>query len=73
MIRKHFTPPDYLNGPVMKVSKELAVAADSANFGRRSPFRIGPAQNVYRLITDACAPEDFPAALRKKGVEVALV
>ncbi len=62
-----------LNGLMMKVSKEVTVVADSTKLGRRSLFRIGPVENVHRLITDARAPEEFTNALRKKGIEVILV
>jgi DeoR family transcriptional regulator of aga operon len=62
-----------LNGLMVKVSKEVTVVADSTKLGRRSLFRIGPLENVHRLITDSRAPEEFIDALRKKGVEVILV
>jgi DeoR family transcriptional regulator of aga operon len=62
-----------LNGLMMKVSKEVTVVADSTKIGRRSLFRIGPVENVHRLITDDRAPEEFTDALRKKGIEVILV
>ncbi len=62
-----------LNGLMMKVSKEVTVVADSTKLGRRSLFRIGPIENVHRLITDARAPEEFTDALRKKGIDVILV
>ena len=54
----------------MKVSREVTVVADSTKLGRRSLFRIGPVENVHRLITDTRAPEEFIEGLRKKGVEV---
>ena len=59
-----------LNGLMMKVSREVTVVADSTKLGRRSLFRIGPVENVHRLITDTRAPEEFMDGLRKKGVEV---
>ena len=62
-----------LNGLMMQVSKEVTVVADSTKLGRRSLFRIGPVENVHRLITDVRAPEEFTDALRKKGIEVMLV
>jgi len=62
-----------LNGQMMGVSKEVTVVADSTKLGRRSLFRIGPIENVHRLITDAHAPEEFTDALRKKGIDVVLV
>jgi DeoR family transcriptional regulator of aga operon len=62
-----------LNGLMMKVAKEVTVVADSTKIGRRSLFRIGPVENVHRLITDDRAPEEFTDALRKKGIEVILV
>lgn len=62
-----------LNGLMMKIAREVTVVADSTKLGRRSLFRIGPVENVHRLITDARAPDEFTNALRKKGVEVVLV
>lgn len=62
-----------LNGLMMQVSKEVTVVADSTKLGRRSLFRIGPVENVHRLITDARAPEEFTDALRKRGIDVILV
>jgi DeoR family transcriptional regulator, aga operon transcriptional repressor len=62
-----------LNGLMMKVSREVTVVADSSKLGRRSLFRIGPIENVHRLIADARAPQEFTDALRKKGIEVILV
>ena len=62
-----------LNALMMKIAREVTVVADSTKLGRRSLFRIGPVENVHRLITDARAPEEFTNALRKKGVEVVLV
>ena len=62
-----------LNGLMMQVARETTVVADSTKLGRRSLFRIGPIENVHRLITDNRAPEDFADALRKKGCEVMLV
>ena len=62
-----------LNGLMMKVSREVTVVADSTKLGRRSLFRIGPIENVHRVITDTHAPEEFTDALRKKGVDVILV
>src|SRR5581483_5276526 len=62
-----------LNGLMMKVSKEVTVVVDSIKLGRCSLFRIGPLENVHRLITDSRAPEEFTQALRKRGVEVMLV
>jgi DeoR family transcriptional regulator, aga operon transcriptional repressor len=59
-----------LNALMMKVSKEVTVVADSTKLGRRSLFRIGPIENVHRLITDTRAPEEFVDGLRKKGIEV---
>ncbi|HZP17955.1 MAG TPA: DeoR/GlpR family DNA-binding transcription regulator [Terriglobales bacterium] len=59
-----------LNGLMMKVAREVNVVADSTKLGRRSLFRIGPIENVHRLITDTRAPEEFTNALRRKGVEV---
>jgi DeoR family transcriptional regulator, aga operon transcriptional repressor len=62
-----------LNGLMMKVSKEVTVVADSTKLGRRSLFRIGPIENIHRLITDERAPEEFTDALRNKGIDVILV
>ena len=62
-----------LNALMMKIAREVTVVADSTKLGRRSLFRIGPVENVHRLITDSRAPEEFTNALRKKGVEVILV
>jgi DeoR family transcriptional regulator, aga operon transcriptional repressor len=62
-----------LNGLMMKMSKEVTVVADSTKLGRRSLFRIGPVENVHRLITDSRAAEEFIYALREKGVEAMLV
>jgi DeoR family transcriptional regulator, aga operon transcriptional repressor len=62
-----------LNGLMMQVARETTVVADSTKLGRRSLFRIGPVENVHRLITDNRAPEEFTGALRKKGCEVILV
>ena len=62
-----------LNGLMMSVSKEVTLVADSTKLGRRSLFRIGPIENVHRVITDTHAPEEFTDALRKKGVEVIMV
>jgi DeoR family transcriptional regulator of aga operon len=62
-----------LNGLMMKIAREVTVVADSTKLGRRSLFRIGPVENVHRLITDSRAPDEFTNALRKKGVEVVLV
>jgi len=62
-----------LNGLMMKVSKEVTVVADSTKLGRRSLFRIGPIENIHRLITDVRAPEEFTDALRNKGIDVILV
>jgi DeoR family transcriptional regulator, aga operon transcriptional repressor len=62
-----------LNGLMMQVAREVTVVADSTKLGRRSLFRIGPIENVHRLITDNRAPEEFTAALRKKGCDVMLV
>lgn len=62
-----------LNALMTTVAREVTVVADSTKLGRRSLFRIGPLENVHRLITDARAPKDFTDALRKKGIDVMLV
>ena len=62
-----------LNGLMMKAAREVTVVADSTKLGRRSLFRIGPVDQVHRLITDSRAPEEFVDELRNKGVEVMLV
>jgi DeoR family transcriptional regulator of aga operon len=62
-----------LNGLMMRVSREVIVVADSTKLGRRSPFRIGPLENVHRLITDSRAPKDFTDTLREKGINIMLV
>jgi DeoR family transcriptional regulator, aga operon transcriptional repressor len=61
-----------LNALMLKVSREVTVVADSTKLGRRSLFRIGPLENVHRLITDTRTPKDFTDALRKKGIDVVL-
>jgi DeoR family transcriptional regulator, aga operon transcriptional repressor len=62
-----------LNGLMMRVSREVIVVADSTKLGRRSLFRIGPLENVHRLITDSRAPKDFTDTLREKGINIMLV
>jgi DeoR family transcriptional regulator of aga operon len=68
------TTPDVLeaqlNGLMMKVAKETTVVADSSKLGRRSVSRIGPIEQIHRLITDTKAPEEFVQALRARGIEV---
>jgi DeoR family transcriptional regulator, aga operon transcriptional repressor len=62
-----------LNALMIGVSREVTVVADSTKLGRRSLFRIGPLEDVHRLITDSHAPKEFTDALRKKGIDVTLV
>ena len=62
-----------LNALMMKVSREVTVVTDSTKLGRRSLFRIGPLEDVHRVITDTAAPEEFVDTLRRKGIEVILV
>jgi DeoR family transcriptional regulator of aga operon len=59
-----------LNGLMMRISKEVNVVADFSKLGRRSVSRIGPLENIHRLITDSRAPAEFTEALRKAGIEV---
>ena len=62
-----------LNGLMMDVARETTIVADSSKLGRRSVSRIGAVERVKCLITDSHAPEDFVAALRKRGIEVLTV
>jgi len=62
-----------LNGRMMEIARETTVVADFSKLGRRSVSRIGPIENVRRLITDTRAPADFVRQLQEKGVEVMLV
>jgi len=59
-----------LNTLMMKVAKETNVVADFSKLGRRSVSRIGPIENIHRLITDTKAPVEFVEALRARNVEV---
>ena len=43
---------------------------DHAKFGRRSTFFLTDFANVDVVVTDAAAPTDLIATLRKKGLEV---
>jgi DeoR/GlpR family transcriptional regulator of sugar metabolism len=59
-----------LNAVMIQIAKEINVVADFSKLGRRSVSRIGPLEQIHRLITDTHAPAEFTEALRKKGIEV---
>ena len=62
-----------LNSVMVSVAREVTVVADSSKLGRRSVSRISPLESISRLITDRRAPAEFVEALRKRGMQVALV
>jgi len=62
-----------LNGIMMEIAHEVNVVADSSKLGRRSVSRIGPLENVRRLITDNHIPRDIRDQLNRRGIEVLAV
>uniref|UniRef100_A0AAU2VLY5 DeoR/GlpR family DNA-binding transcription regulator n=1 Tax=Streptomyces sp. NBC_00008 TaxID=2903610 RepID=A0AAU2VLY5_9ACTN len=50
--------------------RRITALVDGSKFGRSGPVRVAPATTLYRVITDASAPEEDVAALRAAGVDV---
>ncbi|MGW2339535.1 DeoR/GlpR family DNA-binding transcription regulator [Streptomyces sp. NPDC001661] len=53
--------------------RRITALVDGSKFGRSGPVRVAPADRLYRVITDASAPEDELSALRAAGVDVVQV
>ncbi len=61
-----------LNRRMIESAAQVTVLADSSKFGHRSLSLISRMGAVHRVITDANAPPDQVAELRRKDVEVVL-
>jgi len=59
-----------LNNVMIRSAKEVTVVADFSKLGRRSVSKIGPFDQIQRLITDKRATQEFTEGLRKRGIEV---
>ncbi|MFK0173797.1 DeoR/GlpR family DNA-binding transcription regulator [Streptomyces sp. NPDC090306] len=51
----------------------VTALVDGSKFGRSGPVRVAAADRIFRVITDASAPEDDVRALRGAGVDVVRV
>jgi DeoR/GlpR family transcriptional regulator of sugar metabolism len=54
-------------------ARRVVVVADSSKLGRHAPVRYLPLEEMQELVTDANAPRQFIADLRKRGVRVTIV
>src|SRR5512143_1357588 len=61
-----------LNAQLIRVAREVNVAADSTKFKRRSLSLIARLDAVHRVITDEKIDAEAAAALRAKGIEVVI-
>lgn len=59
-----------VNALMVERSKETTIVADSSKFGQRTFARICDTSAIRRVITDAGAPDDELAALRRTGIEI---
>lgn len=55
---------------ILTRAEHSIVAADSSKFGRQAPIRIGSADMINVLVTDAPPPKDIQALLTGHGVEI---
>jgi DeoR family transcriptional regulator, aga operon transcriptional repressor len=76
-VRYGLTTPNLLEAKVNRVMIEVAqrtvVVCDSSKFGRRSLSLIAPTSTIHEVISDRAIPKLDLRALKKAGIEVALV
>jgi DeoR/GlpR family transcriptional regulator of sugar metabolism len=58
---------------MIKAAKATTLVADFSKLNRRSVSRIGPVEQIHRLITDIKAPVEFVKVVQARGIEVVQV
>jgi len=62
-----------VNRAMMEVARLVVAVCDSSKFGRRSLSSIAPLSEIHQVITDRGVAKSDLAALKKAGIQVALV
>lgn len=55
---------------LLTAARDVTVLADHTKFGRVATVRVGPIEQVRRIVTDAATPPDPLALLRERGIVV---
>ncbi len=66
-------PEAQLNARMIEISRQVVTLADATKFMRRNVCVIAKVDQLDLLITDASAPPEVVAELRRRGVDVQLV
>lgn len=61
-----------VNQAMLRIAREKILVADSSKFGRRSLVRIGPLEEMNKVVTDNALSADFRRELEARGVELIL-
>ena len=68
-----YVPETMTDRAILAQGGEVIVVADHTKCKRISTVLLAPITVIQKLVTDAKAPLDFVAALRKQGVDVLVV
>ena len=72
-LTNHYVPETMTDRAILAQGGEVIVVADHTKCKRISTVLLAPITVIQKLVTDAKAPLDFVAALRKQGVDVVVV
>lgn len=65
-----YLPETMTDRAILKAGREVIVVADHTKVNAISTAFLAPVTSIHRLITDSNTPDDFLAALKKRGVDV---